>query len=121
MFIGKISLSALYRLSDALIPHREAIEARLQQKEKRLFGLRESIILYDLTNTLLTGTALESTMAKRGRSKEKRADCPLVTLALVLDEDGFPKASRVFEGNVSEPSTLKAILDGLPLCGHYMI
>jgi transposase len=37
----------------------------------------------------------------------------LLTLALVLDGDGFPKASRVFPGNVSEPSTLLAMLQTL--------
>ena len=115
---GKISLSALYRLSDALVAHRQAIEARLQENERHLFGLRESIVLYDLTNTFLTGTARESSLAQRGRSKEKRTDCPLLTLALVLDEDGFPKASKVFEGSVSEPSTLGSILDGLPQPGQ---
>jgi transposase len=115
---AKISLSALYRLSDTLVAHRETIETRLQQNEKRLFGLRESIILYDLTNAFLTGPARESTLASRGRSKEKRTDCPLLTLALVLDEDGFPKASKVFEGNVSEPATLGTILDALPVRGQ---
>ena len=29
-------------------------------------------------------------MAKRGHSKQKRSDCPLVTLALVVDAQGFP-------------------------------
>jgi transposase len=115
---GKLSLSALYRLSDALVEHREAIDAHLRENERHLFGLRESIILYDLTNTFLTGTARESILARRGRSKEKRTDCPLLTVALVLDEDGFPKASRIFEGNVSEPSTLGAILDALPASGQ---
>ena len=38
-----------------------------------------------------------------GNSKEKRNDCPLVTLGLVLDMQGFPKKSRIFEGNISEP------------------
>ena len=33
-----------------------------------------------------------------------------MTLALVLDGDGFPKASRVFPGNVSEPGTLMEML-----------
>jgi len=37
----------------------------------------------------------------------------LVTLALVLDEDGFAKASRVFPGNVGEPGTLREILKEL--------
>ena len=44
--------------------------------------------------------------AKRGHSKEKRTDCPLVTLGLVLDGSGFIRRSRVFAGNVSEDSTL---------------
>jgi transposase len=52
-------------------------------------------------------------LAARGRSKEKRSDCPLVTLALVLDGSGFPRMSQVFAGNVGEPSTLKAMIDGL--------
>jgi len=49
----------------------------------------------------------------------------LLTLALVLDEDGFPKGSQIFPGNVSEPQTLRTILrelkkelpDQLPLPG----
>jgi len=42
-----------------------------------------------------------------GHSKEKRHDCPLVTLALVLDGSGFSRRSRIFPGNVSEPDTLQ--------------
>ena len=49
-------------------------------------------------------------MEKRGHSKEKRSDCPLVTLALVLDSSGFPKCSKVFEGNISEAGTLANII-----------
>jgi transposase len=58
-------------------------------------------------------TARKSRKARRGRSQEKRKDCPLLTLALVLDEDGFPKESRTFPGNVSEPRTLAEILEEL--------
>jgi len=36
-----------------------------------------------------------------------------VTLGLVLDMRGFPKRSRIFEGNVSEPSTLETMINGL--------
>ena len=45
--------------------------------------------------------------------KKKRNDCPLVTLGLVLDMHGFPKNSRIFEGNVSEPKTLETMIQGL--------
>ncbi|MCL0088017.1 transposase, partial [Dehalococcoidia bacterium] len=79
--------------------------------ERSSYNLGETIILYDLTNTYLEGSAHESSLAHRARSKEKRYDCPLLTLALVVDEDGFPKKSKVLPGNVSEPGTLKAFLE----------
>ena len=102
--------NTLYRLSDKLVKHRDEIEKHLSQKERDLFHLGEKIILYDLTNTYLTGRALESSKARYGRSKQKRNDSPLLTLALYLDEDGFPKRSRILAGNVSEPGTLKEFL-----------
>ena len=70
----------------------------------------EKIILYDLTNTSMAGRVQASELCQRGHSKEKRHDRPLLTLALVLDGDGFPKASQVFPGNISEPSTLLTML-----------
>ena len=112
--LDTLGLSALYRTADALVRHREAIEPALARNERGLFPLGESIVLYDLTNTYLTGTGAESSKAHRGHSKQKRHDCPLLTLALVLDEDGFPKASKVFPGNVSEPGTRAVTPDALP-------
>jgi len=107
-----VSLSSLYRTCDRLVAQKEAIEHSLVERERELFGLGEKIILYDLTNTYFEGNP-SAQEARRGASKEKRSDRPLVTLAMVLDEDGFPKTSKVFPGNVSEPGTLEAILDEL--------
>ena len=103
--------NALYRVSDRIVEHRDEIERGLADRERSLFGLGEKIILYDLTNSYLTGRAHESDQAHHGHSKEKRSDCPLLTLALVIDEDGFPKASRLLPGNVSEPGTLERFLE----------
>ena len=108
-----LSNNALYRTSDQLVEHRDEIEKGLADRERDIFHLGEKIILYDLTNTYLTGNAGQSHMARRGRSKQKRNDCPLLTLALVLDNEGFPKASRVLEGNISEPGTLEGFLQNL--------
>jgi len=105
-----LSNNALYRISDELVKHRDDIENLLAQRERETLGLGEKIILYDLTNTYLTGRAHESSRAHRGHSKEKRDDRPLLTLALVLDEDGFPKKSQVLAGNASEPDSLKGFL-----------
>ena len=103
----------VYRVSDKLLQGRDELEEYLSCKEKTLFNLHETIVLYDLTNTFFEGTGKLNTKAKFGTSKEKRSDCPLVTLGLVLDGDGFPKRSRVFEGNVSEGKTLEKMLEGL--------
>jgi transposase len=108
-----MSLDRLYQVSDQLWKHKEAIEAHLYQQERDLFGFNETITLYDLTNTFFEGEAKTNPQAQRGRSKEKRRDCPLVTLGLVLDGSGFPRKSQIFPGNASEPQTLKTMLQGL--------
>ena len=110
---NKINLYKMYKISDQLLHNKEAIENHLYSQEKKLFGFQETITLYDLTNTYFEGSSKANTLGKRGHSKEKRSDCPLVTLAIVLDGSGFPKRSQVFEGNVNEPSTLEKMIKGL--------
>jgi transposase len=102
--------NALYETSDILFSHKNTIEQFLRNHSKKLFGLGESIILYDLTNTYFEGEVAYCDQAKRGRSKDKRHDRPLVTLGIVVDESGFLKTTRVFEGNLSEPKTLMDML-----------
>ena len=75
------------------------------------------ITLYDLTNTYFEGNCRGNSFAKRGHFKEKRSDCPLVTLGLVPDSSGFPMRSHVYEGNVSEPATLSEMIHDLQSSG----
>ncbi|MCY4454217.1 MAG: transposase, partial [Immundisolibacterales bacterium] len=46
-------------------------------------------------------------------SKDKRTDCALLTLGLVLDGSGFVRRSQVFAGNVREHHTLAEMLNAL--------
>ena len=108
-----MDLNRLYRASDALYKHREALQDHLFSQAQSIFGFGETVTLYDLTNTCFEGIAAGVSKAKRGHSKESRSDCPLVTLAMALDGSGFPRRSRVFAGNASEPATLKDMLTGL--------
>jgi hypothetical protein len=103
----------LYRASDALMKHRDLIERTLFEHTQVLFGFELTVTLYDLTNTYFEGTAKINPKAQRGRSKEKRSDCPLVTLGLVLDGSGFVRRSEVFEGNAAEGKTLAQMLKDL--------
>jgi transposase len=110
---GTTSLTRFYKISDKLLKHQVALEAFLAAREQTLFDLNRSIVLYDLTNTYFEGQCAANPKAQFGRSKEKRSDCPLVTLGLVLDGNGFPLGSQVFPGNASEPATLSLMLVGL--------
>jgi transposase len=69
--------------------------------------------LYDLTNTYFEGRKVNSKIAKFGRSKEKRSDCKLVVLAMVVNVEGFIKYSNIFEGNTSDSDSLPKIIDTL--------
>ena len=111
--VKKLSHNALYRVSDRLYENKEQIEGLLRDKENGLFGLEEKVILYDLTNTYFEGTGLQCDELQHGRSKEKRTDCPLMTVGLVIDEWGFAKHSEFFPGKVSEPGTLEVMLGKL--------
>lgn len=105
-----LSQDRVYQVSDMLLRNKDAIESYLQGRERQLFNLDEKILLYDLTNTFFEGSGKYNKKAHFGVSKEKRSDCPLVTLALLMDADGFPKKSEILEGNVSEPATLQKIV-----------
>jgi transposase len=110
---SQLSKNTLYKVSDKILKNKEVIEKHLRHKERDLFALDEKIILYDLTNTFLEGQAARNPKAKFGRSKEKRSDCRLLTLGLVIDGNGFPKTSKVFAGNQSEPKTLSEMIQAL--------
>ena len=110
--------NALHRTSILLWENADRIQESLRLKANDLFSLEEKIILYDLTNTYFEGKKAGNQKAQFGKSKERRSDCKLFTLALVVDSLGFPKKSYILEGNVSEPDTLEGMLEYLGSLGH---
>jgi len=109
----RVSSNAFYRISDRLYAHKAALEAHLYATQKKRFHYEETLTLYDLTNTYFEGGAQGIPKAARGRSKEKRSDAPLITLAVMLDSSGFVRKSDIYEGNIAEPKTFQAMLDQL--------
>ena len=108
-----MKLTRMYQTSDILLKHKQELEQHLYERQRSIFKFEETITLYDLTNTYFEGSGKYNNLAAHGHSKEKRTDCPLVTLALVLDSSGFPIRSKVFAGNASEPQTLAEMINGL--------
>ncbi len=109
----QLKLDDLYYIADKILHNKKIIEEKLFANEKAIFKFDEVITLYDLTNTYFEGRGLGNAKAAFGRSKEKRNDCPLVTLALVLDASGFPKKSEIYAGNIGESKTLSQMIRDL--------
>jgi len=101
-----------YDKTDKILELKESFEKSLNDNEKTLFNLEEKIFFLDLTNTFFEGKC-ESSKGAFGRSKEKRSDCRLETLALIIDEDGCAKYSKLYPGNQSEPKVLIEMIKDL--------
>lgn len=97
------------RLFDALIEEMEAgnLEASLLEEDE--------IDLCKIPNDVWA--RIESKKLRylrmRGPSKEHRTDLPLVSVALVIDKNGFPMDFEVFAGNSSEFKTMAQAIDTL--------
>ena len=111
--IEEIKKDKLYKISKKLYQEKERLENYLSVKTNTMFDLTDNIILFDLTNTYFEGSKRTSELASYGRSKEKRSDCPLVVLALVVYVEGFIKYSAIYKGNMSDCKTLSDIIDNL--------
>ena len=104
--------NALHRINDLIYNYKDIIELSFRKHPNNLLDDQNIISFYDLTNTYFEGSP-KADKAKRGFSKEKRYDCPLVTLAVILDFSGNIVHSEVFSGNVSEPKTMEEMLNKL--------
>jgi len=111
--IDSITKDKLYQSALHLYKVKDQLEKHLSNRTNELFDLEDKIILYDLTNTYFEGEKRNSTLAKFGRSKEKRSDAKLVVLALVVNIEGFIKYSSILEGNIADCNTLSAMIEKL--------
>jgi hypothetical protein len=103
----------LYKAASALYRHKDKVEDFLYQHFSSKYPDRMRLCLYDLTNFYFEGRKEGSDLAQYGRSKEKRTDAKLVSLALLTDGQGFVRRSKIYKGNISEPSTLQAVISEL--------
>ena len=105
-----INKDRLYRALDALLAHKEALEAHLSKRYGELFAVENEVLLYDVTSTYFEGQANGNALAQRGYSRDHRPDCKQVCIALVVSFDGFPLGYEVFAGNTHDSTTLQEIV-----------
>ena len=79
-----------------------AIEDDLTRVVVEHMGIKLDTLFYDATNffTYIASTNARPTLPQRGRSKQKRADLRLFSLALLVSREGhIPLCSHVYPGN----------------------
>lgn len=108
-----ISHKQLYSLSDRLFRHKDAIDRYLYERLSNMFSFKNSLVIFDISNTYFETGKHQSQKAKYGRSKEKRNDCPLVVFTAVINREGFIRHSRIYEGNKADVATLEDMIKDL--------
>ncbi len=101
---------ALYRSAAKLSRHFDDFTDFLYKNTMNLFNLKDTLMIYDLTNTYFEGRKLRSLLAKFGRSKEKRSDCKIVSFSAVVNQYGFLRYSKIEEGNIADSKTLLGMI-----------
>ena len=104
----------LLRAMDALIKHKDALEAQLVGTLLPLFDDELEVVFYDLTTVGVSAEGVvEGDLRAWGKAKAHAGTERQFVVGVVQTADGLPITHDVFEGNVSEPETVKGIVEGL--------
>ncbi len=109
----------LLRAMDVLVQKQDRIEEVLAGQIRPLLDDALSVVFYDLTTVTAEGDSeQEGDLRRYGRSKSGGL-ARQVVIGLIQTADGIPLAHEVFEGNVSEASTLQPMLTRV--CERYPV
>jgi hypothetical protein len=108
-----ITHKQLYNITDKLFENKDKIDTFLYKRINKLFNLENKLVIFDISNTYFESRKADSKIAKHGRSKEKRSDCPLVVFTGVINAEGFIRHSRIYEGNKADTTTLDDMIEDL--------
>jgi hypothetical protein len=98
-------------IGSTILPHKDELCSHLQTRYGELFGTTFDFLFYDITSTYFEGTAVGNPQARRGHSRDNRSDCPEVCIGLVATKEGLPIAFEIFDGNRSDVTTPKEMVE----------
>jgi transposase len=93
---------------DHLYNNLEWISKNQDRIEKVMFKTRKvdaDLFLYDVTSSYLEGE--ENHFGRYGYNRDKKKGKKQIVLGLLCDKEGNPVSIKVYEGNTSDPVTLK--------------
>ncbi len=104
----------LLRAMDALIEHKEALEAQLLGQLLPLFDDEMEVVFYDLTTVGVEGESeMREELRHYGHSKDTGHTARQFVVGVVQTAEGLPVLHEVFEGNIGEARTLQGIVERL--------
>ena len=101
----------LYGTLDWLAQEQSRIEDALYQDYVQDQGAAPSLVLYDVTSSYFEGVHNE--LAQYGYNRDKKRGKLQIVIGLLTSAQGEPLAVRVFEGNASDPTTVRAQIETL--------
>jgi hypothetical protein len=105
--LADVAEREVYEALDWLIGEQPRIEAALAKKHLAC----GTLVLYDVSSSTMEGSCCA--LAKHGYSRDHRPDRPQIVYGLLCAPDGTPIAVEVFEGNTSDPQTIRDQIDKL--------
>jgi transposase len=100
--LGKVKEREAYEALDWLLERQTRIENGLARRH-----LEDGVlVLYDVTSSYFEGRCCP--LARYGHSRDHRRDRPQIVYGVLCTREGLPIAVEVFEGNMADPSTLRA-------------
>ena len=105
--LADVAEREVYEALDWLIDEQPRIEAALAKKHLAC----GTLVLYDVASSYMEGRCCA--LAKHGYSRDHRPDRPQIVYGLLCAPDGTPIAVEVFEGNTSDPQTIRDQIDKL--------
>ena len=87
----------------------DQVEAKVLAIAKKEFNFDFSFVFYDVT-TLYFESFEADELRKPGFSKDNKSQQPQIVIGLLVNNDGFPVAYQIFEGNKFEGHTLIPVI-----------
>ncbi len=110
-YLKKHNLPQLNELEDYLDEYDEMMMSLEACDPFKLLDDKGRLVLENFPNDLLYELKQYLFLRMRGLSKEHRFDLPLISIALVIDELGFPVDYEIYAGCSSEFTTMKQSIE----------
>lgn len=107
-----IELQHMYRTVGFLSEVRDALEKELFVRDRDLFSQSLDLVFIDTTSTYIYRSQ-ETSLRRRGYSRDRMPDQPQVVICLAVDRHGWPIAWDLLPGNTADKKAFVAMIDKL--------